>query len=75
MVQSQLDNCQYHLHAIYKTHGARGHKVRQKIRHQLWSIAQRKYRFLNDIQFPLKYLGIVNAKLNGITGFGISFLF
>jgi len=62
-------------HAIYKTQGGRGHKIRQNIHHQLWSIAQRKIPFLKDIQFLIKSQGIVSAKLNGIIGFGISFLF
>ena len=44
-------------HAIYKTHGGRGHKVRQNIRHQLWSIAQRKYPVLKRYSIPYKITG------------------
>ena len=33
-------------HVIYKTRGSRGHKGRQRIRHELWNVAQRKYPIL-----------------------------
>jgi len=50
-------------HAIYKTHGVRGHKVRQNIRHQLWSKAQRKYPILNRYSIPHEISGDSKCKI------------
>lgn len=50
-------------HAMYKTHGLRGHKVRQKIRHQLWSKAQRKYPVLNRYSIPYEISGNSTCKI------------
>ena len=50
-------------HAIYKTRGVRGHKVRQKLRHQLWSIAQRKYPVLNRYSIPYEVSGDSKCKI------------
>ena len=44
-------------HAIYKTHGARGHKGRQKIRHDLWDIAQQRYTVLKRYSIPVEITG------------------
>jgi hypothetical protein len=57
-------------HAIYKTRGAHGHRGRQKIRHQLWSVAQRKYPVLKRYSIPDEIKReTVHAKLSGIIGF------
>jgi len=50
-------------HAIYKTQGVRGHKVRQTLRHQLWSIAQRKYPILNRYSIPYEVSGDSKCKI------------
>jgi len=50
-------------HAIYKTLGARGHKVRQKIRHQLWDISQRKYPVLNRYSISYNVTGDSKCKI------------
>jgi hypothetical protein len=44
-------------HAIYKTQGVRGHNVRQKIRHKLWSIAQRRHPVLTRYRIPMEIRG------------------
>ena len=50
-------------HAIYKTQGAYGHKVRQEIRHRLWSIAQQKYPVLKRYCIPEEINGDSRCKI------------
>ncbi len=44
-------------HNIYKTKGAHGHKVRQKIRHRLWRLAQHKHPILRRYIIPSEIKG------------------
>jgi hypothetical protein len=50
-------------HAIYKTHGAYGHKGRQKIRHKLWNDAQHKYPILKRYRIPNEIQGDSKCKI------------
>jgi len=50
-------------HAIYKTEGARGHEGRQKLRHSLWSIAQRRYPVLKRYYIPKEVTGDTPCKI------------
>jgi hypothetical protein len=43
-------------YAIYKTRGGHGHKVKQKLRHQLWN-TQRKYPVLSRYSIPNEVTG------------------
>lgn len=50
-------------HAIYKTQGSYGHKVRQEIRHRLWSIAQQKCPVLKRYYIPREIKGDSRCKM------------
>jgi hypothetical protein len=50
-------------HAIYKKRGKKGHIIRQKVRHRLWSIAQRKYPVLKRYSIPYELQGDSKCKI------------
>jgi hypothetical protein len=50
-------------HAIFNTRGLRGHRVRQNIRHKLWSIAQRRHPVLNRYRIPVEIKGDSRCKI------------
>jgi hypothetical protein len=50
-------------HAIYRKRGRHGHSVRQKVRHRLWGIAQRKYPILKRYHIPREISGDSRCKI------------
>ncbi len=50
-------------HKIYKKRGARGHDVRQEIRHRLWNLAQQKYPLLKKYMIPHEIDGASPCKV------------
>lgn len=50
-------------HAIYKTKGSYGHGERQKLRHSLWIIAQRRYPVLKRYYIPKEVTGNTPCKV------------
>lgn len=50
-------------HAIYKTRGSRGHRIRQKIRRKLWRIAQQRHPVLNRYRISGEIRGDSKCKI------------
>lgn len=50
-------------HDMYWRRGRYGHNVRQKIRHRLWAIAQRKYPVLKRYRIPKEINGDSQCKV------------
>jgi hypothetical protein len=50
-------------HAMFKTRGSRGHKIRQNIRRRLWTIAQKKYPILKRYSIPDEIKGDSKCKI------------
>lgn len=50
-------------HEISTQHGASGHRLRQKIRHRLWRVAQQRHQSLKIYSIPKDIAGDSDCKI------------